>query len=141
MNPFIDIEITSEALDILKAESFVTDDASGGEVVFVGRVRNHSKGKEVVRLDFEAMEGMAVKEMTKIAETVLEKYEVKKVAIHHRTGSLDIGEIPVVIAVGAAHRKAAFDACEFCIDTLKQTVPIWKKEIFSDGEEWVSPTP
>lgn len=141
MNPSIDILITPDPLDIQKAESFVADDALGGEVVFVGRVRNHSKGKEVVRLDFESMEGMAIKEMTKIAEEALSRFEVAKVAIYHRTGQLSIGELPVVIAVGAAHRKAAFKACEFCIDTLKQSVPIWKKEIFKDGEEWVSPTP
>ena len=141
MTPSIDIVITSERLDILKAESFVADDALGGEVIFIGRVRNHSKGKVVVQLDFEAMEGMAIKEMRKIASTVLERFTVRKVAIHHATGKLEIGEIPVVIAVGAAHRTAAFEACQYCIDTLKQNVPIWKKEIFSDGEEWVSPTP
>ena len=141
MAPSIDIVITSDSLDISKAESFVAGDELGGEVVFVGRVRNHSKGKVVVQLDFEAMEGMAIKEMREIAETALERFEVQKVAIHHAVGKLKIGEIPVVIAVGATHRKAAFEACQFCIDTLKKNVPIWKKEIFSDGEEWVSPTP
>ena len=84
---------------------------------------------------------MAVKEMSKIAEQVLEKFEVEKVAIHHALGALELEEVPVIIAVSAAHRGAAFKACEYAIDSLKQTVPIWKKEFFNDGEVWVNAHP
>ena len=79
--------------------------------------------------------------MRKIAEHVIETWPVRKVAIHHRVGSLDLGEIPVVIAVSAVHRDAAFEACRYCIDTLKETVPIWKKEVFEGGEIWVAAHP
>ena len=80
---------------------------------------------------------MAIREMEKIANETKEKWPIQKVLIHHRVGVLAVGEVPVIIAVSAAHRAAAFDACRFIIDTLKQTVPIWKKEIFEDGEAWV----
>lgn len=135
------IQLQNESLDLSVCESFVKDPAAGGIVHFVGAVRNHTKGKTVTRLEFEAYEPMAVSEMRKIAEQAIEKFGVMKVAIHHRTGTLEIGELPVIIAVSSAHRKAAFEACQYCIDTLKETVPIWKKEIFEDGEVWVSATP
>ena len=95
----------------------------------------------MLSLEFEAYAPMALSEMQKIANTVLEKWPVLKIAIHHRIGDLRIGEIPVIIAISAAHRQAAFEACQFCIDTLKETVPIWKKEIFDNGEVWVSAHP
>ena len=114
---------------------------SGGIDVFIGTVRNATKGKAVVRLEFEAYEKMAISEMGKIANQAFEKWPVQKVSIHHRTGVLQVGEVPVIIAVAAAHRDAAFEACRYIIDTLKKTVPIWKKEIFEDGEVWVSATP
>ena len=109
--------------------------------MFIGTVRNATKGKKVVRLEFEAYETMAVNEMRRIAEDIVTKWPVHKILIHHRTGLLKVGEVPVVIAVSAAHRNAAFDACRYAIDTIKQTVPIWKKEVFEDGEEWVTPNP
>jgi molybdopterin synthase catalytic subunit len=130
-----------KTLSLSQAQSFVTSNETGGIVYFVGTVRNQTKGKRVLKLDFEAYEPMAVKEMHKIAERALEQFDIQKIAIHHRTGSLEVGEIPVIIAVSSAHRKAAFAACEFAIDTLKETVPIWKKEYFEDGEVWVSATP
>jgi len=114
---------------------------SGGIDVFIGTVRDATKGKNVMRLEFEAYREMALKEMDKIAQQALSKWPVQKILIHHRTGVLQIGEIPVIIAVSAAHRDAAFEACRYIIDTLKQTVPIWKKEIFEDGEEWVAAHP
>ncbi|MDF2431641.1 MAG: molybdopterin synthase catalytic subunit [Mucilaginibacter sp.] len=114
---------------------------SGGIDVFIGTVRNATKGKPVIRLEFEAYEPMAIAEMEKIAKQALEKWPVQKILIYHRTGILEIGEVPVIIAVSAAHRAAAFEACRFIIDTLKQTVPIWKKEIFEDGEVWVAAHP
>ncbi|RYE18275.1 MAG: molybdenum cofactor biosynthesis protein MoaE [Sphingobacteriales bacterium] len=114
---------------------------SGGIDVFIGTVRNATKGKQVVRLEFEAYPAMAIKELEKIAHQSFELWPVQKVLVHHRTGVLQVGEIPVLIAVSAAHRDAAFEACRYIIDTLKQTVPIWKKEVFEDGEVWVAAHP
>lgn len=133
--------LTHEDLDQQACYDFVSSQSCGGIVVFTGTVRNHTEGKGVLKLQFSSYEPMAVKEMTKIADEVLEKFEVEKVAIHHALGELDLGEIPVIIAVSAAHRGAAFKACEFAIDSLKQTVPIWKKEFFEDGEVWVNAHP
>lgn len=109
--------------------------------MFIGTVRNATKGKAVLRLEFEAYEKMALAEMEKIAAYAIEKWPIQKLLIHHRTGVLNVGEVPVVIAVSAAHRDAAFEACRYVIDTLKQTVPIWKKEVFEDGEVWVAAHP
>lgn len=121
--------------------NFVSNDASGGIDVFIGTVRNATKGKPVLRLEFEAYEPMAIAEMRKIAEQAVEKFSVQRIALHHRIGTLEIGAAAVVIAVSAPHRAAAFDACRYCIDTLKETVPIWKKEIFENGEIWVAAHP
>ena len=114
---------------------------SGGINVFIGTVRDATRGKKVLRLEFEAYEKMAIKEINKIAEETVRRWPVQRIVFHHRTGVLQIGEIPVVIAVSAAHRDAAFEACRYAIDTLKETVPIWKKEIFEDGEVWVAAHP
>jgi len=141
MNQHIEIILSDKTLNEQACSDFVKNDDSGGIVTFVGTVRNQTKGKRVLRLDFEAYEPMAVSEMKKIAEQAVEKFSLKKIAIYHRVGNLEIGEVPVVIAASAAHRGAAFDACEYAIDTLKESVPIWKKEIFEDGEVWVSATP
>lgn len=135
------ILLSETPLSVQACESFVGAPDAGGTVVFIGTVRNHSRDKTVVRLEFEAYAPMAVSEMQKIAENALRQFDIRKIAIHHRSGTLEIGDIPVVIAVSAAHRAAAFEACQFCIDTLKQTVPIWKKEIFEDGEVWVAAHP
>jgi molybdopterin synthase catalytic subunit len=137
----IDIQLLSTSLSVPNCEKFVETDAAGGAVVFIGTVRNKTQSKAVIRLEFEAYDSMAIREMRKIAERALAEFDVLKVAIHHRTGVLDIGEIPVIIAVSAAHRGAAFAACAFCIDTLKETVPIWKKEFFEDGDTWVAAHP
>ena len=137
----IDIKLTDQSLSLDKCQALVLDPAVGGIVHCVGTVRNHTKGKTVRKLDFEAYEPMAISEMRKIAEAAISKFKVDKIAIHHRVGTLAVGEIPVIIAVASSHRKAAFDACQYAIDTLKETVPIWKKEYFEDGEVWVSATP
>ena len=141
MKENISIVITSKKLDLTSCNDFVQDDACGGIALFVGTVRNHTKGKEVIRLDFSAYEPMAIKEMHKIAKQALEKFLISKIAIHHAVGNLHIGDVPVIIAVSSAHRGAAFEACQFAIDTLKETVPIWKKEHFEDGEVWVNSHP
>jgi len=135
------IKITSEKLDLQECYTFVTDASCGGISAFVGTVRNDTKGKEVQQLDFSTYKPMAIKEMQKIAELALEKFSIEKIAIHHAEGLLQIGEVPVIITASAKHRKAAFEACQFAIDTLKETVPIWKKEHFSDGEIWVNAHP
>ena len=137
----IDVQILDKPLDIMACIGQVTGPASGGVDVFIGTVRDTTKGKSVLRLEFEAYEKMALREMRKIAEQAFKRWPVQVVAIHHRTGVLQVGEVAVVIAVSAAHRDAAFEACRFAIDTLKQTVPIWKKEVFADGEIWVAAHP
>jgi molybdopterin synthase catalytic subunit len=135
------IEISDKALNVQSCIDWVMTPQSGGIDVFIGTVRDSTKGKKVLRLEFEAYEPMALKEMEKIAAQAFENWPVQKLLIHHRTGVLEVGEVPVVIAVSCAHRDAAFEACRFVIDTLKQTVPIWKKEIFEDGETWVAAHP
>ena len=140
-NPNVDIIISKNALSSERAEKFVTNPACGGIVTFVGTVRQFTKSKEVICLEFEAYEPMAIKEMGKIAAHILENYPAKRVAIHHRVGVLAIEDIAVVIAVACPHRKDAFAACEYAIDSLKETVPIWKKEIFTDGAVWVAAHP
>lgn len=135
------IILSAETLDIQACINWIMSPESGGIDVFIGTVRNATKGKTVLKLDFEAYEPMAITEMQKIAGQAFDKWPVQKILIHHRTGELKVGEVPVVIAVSAAHRDAAFDACRYIIDTLKQTVPIWKKEAFEDGDVWVAAHP
>jgi molybdopterin synthase catalytic subunit len=137
----VDVKLFSEPLNIQFCIDWVITDESGGIDVFIGTVRNETKGKKVTHLEFEAYESMALSEMKKIAKDAKVKWPVHKLLIHHRTGLLKVGEVPVIIAVSAAHRAAAFEACRYVIDTLKQTVPIWKKEVFEDGEHWVSAHP
>ncbi|WP_196886001.1 molybdenum cofactor biosynthesis protein MoaE [Aureivirga sp. CE67] len=141
MSDNISIKVTSCPLKLEDCYAFVEDPSCGGISVFVGTVRNQTKGKDVKRLDFSAYEPMAIKEMKKIAEESLAKFEISKIAIHHAIGKLSIKDIPVIIAVSSAHRKDAFRACEYAIDTLKETVPIWKKEHFESGEVWVNSHP
>jgi len=135
------IKITSEKLNLQDCIDFVEDDSCGGIATFIGTVRNATQNKTVTLLDFSGYEPMALKEMQKIANKALEKFKIHKIAIHHAVGELQIGAVPVIIAVSSAHRKATFEACEFAIDTLKETVPIWKKEHFDDGEVWVNSHP
>jgi molybdopterin synthase catalytic subunit len=135
------IKIIAKKLNLQDCYDFVFDASCGGIALFIGTVRNQTQNKEVTLLDFSTYESMAVKEMQKIADKALAKFDILKIAIHHAEGELKIGDIPVIIAVSSPHRKAAFAACQFAIDTLKETVPIWKKEHFVDGEVWVNATP
>jgi molybdopterin synthase catalytic subunit len=135
------IQISPTPLNIQSCIDWIMSPESGGIDVFIGIVRNATKGKPVIRLEFEAYEPMAIAEMEKIIKHAEERWPIQKALIHHRTGILEVGEVPVIIAVSAAHRAAAFDACRYIIDTLKQTVPIWKKEVFEDGEVWVAAHP
>ena len=113
----------------------------GAVVVFEGIVRNHTRNRRTLFLDYEAYEPMAINQMNSLAEKVLANHKVREVAIVHRLGRLQIGETSVLIVVASAHRAAAFDACRFAIDTLKRTVPIWKKEHFTDGVVWADGEP
>lgn len=137
----INIKLTEEQLNVPACIDWVMAPDCGGIDVFIGTVRNATKGKKVLRLEFEAYRQMALSEMQKIAGQAKEKWPVQRILLHHRTGALEVGEVPVVIAVAAAHRAAAFDACRYIIDTLKQTVPIWKREVFEDGDVWVAAHP
>ncbi len=115
----------------------VTGADMGGVVSFVGTVRNRARGRDIRYLEYEAYAGMAEREMQKIADEAAERWPGTRVAIDHRVGRLEIGDAAVVIVAAAPHRGAAFEACRFAIDSLKQSVPIWKKEVALDGEYWV----
>jgi len=135
------VQITDLPIDSEAVINLVRTDDSGAINVFIGTVRNSTQNREVMKLEFEAYESMALKELRKIVDQVKARWPVNEIAIHHRVGELAIGDVPVVIAVSTPHRTQGFEACEFAIDTLKLAVPIWKKEIFADGEEWVSTHP
>ena len=141
MDNKISIKLSQEPLSLEECYQFVQDDSCGGLALFVGTVRNKTKDKEVIHLDFSSYQPMAIQEMKLIAVKSIKLFGIQKIAIHHAIGDLAIGEVPVIIAVSSAHREAAFKACQFAIDTLKETVPIWKKEFFQDGEVWVNAHP
>ncbi|GEO02640.1 molybdopterin synthase catalytic subunit [Adhaeribacter aerolatus] len=135
------IAITEGPINTQAVIDAVQADGAGAINVFIGTVRNQTQAKPVIQLDFEAYDSMAVKKMQEIANQAAERWPIQKVAIVHRKGTLQIGEAAVVIAVSTPHRKASFEACEYIIDTLKQVVPIWKKEKFEDGDVWVAAHP
>lgn len=128
-------------ISVQQALDFVQTPESGGVAVFVGNVRNITQQKAVTKLFFECYEPMAILEMEKIAQHTIDQMGIKKIAILHIVGEKLPGDTVVVIAAAAPHRAAAFDACEYAIDTLKETVPIWKKEFFEDGAVWVAAHP
>jgi molybdopterin synthase catalytic subunit len=115
----------------------VQSDKAGAIATFTGTVRDNARGRSVQYLDYEAYEGMAEQMMADLAASLKAKYDIEEVAIHHRTGRVEIGEPSVVIAVSGAHRQDALAACKEAIDTLKGTVPLWKKEVYEGGEEWI----
>ena len=129
--------LSDEPLSLELVASEVASDEAGAIATFVGTTRAQSRGREVVRLEYEAYAGMAEAEMERLAAELEERHELVAVAIHHRVGPVEIGEMSVVIAVSAPHREAAFAACKEAIDTLKQTVPLWKKELYVGGEAWI----
>lgn len=136
-----DVTISKRKLNIQKCIEFVKEDGAGGIAVFIGTVRNKTKGKKVKYLYYETYKKMAILEMEKIAKYAIKKWELNKVSIYHREGKLAVGDTSVVIAVSSAHRKEAFEASRYIINTLKANVPIWKKEVYENGEEWVSANP
>jgi molybdopterin synthase catalytic subunit len=133
--------ISELPLDLADAVARVAGPGMGGIVTFIGAVRDHARGRAIRHLEYEAYPEMAVREMEKIADEAARRWPEARVAIGHRAGHLEIGEIAVVVVAAAPHRDEAFQACRFAIDTLKQTVPIWKKEFAEDGEYWVDDRP
>ena len=132
-----DFRLSDTPLSLDAAVAEVRDDGAGAIATFVGTTRAHSRGRDVLHLEYEAYEGMAEQVMATLAEELKGRHELSKVAIHHRIGRVDIGETSVVIAVSAPHRQAALAACSEAIDELKVTVPLWKKETYLGGEEWI----
>ncbi len=135
------IEITQNPIDIQYVIKSAESSEAGAVDVFIGTVRSKTGNRKVIRLGYEAYEPMAVLEIKKIIELAEDKWKLEGWAVSHRVGTLNIGDVAVVVAVSTAHRKESFEACQFIIDSLKQTVPIWKKEVFEGGEEWVSAHP
>ena len=131
------VEITTEALDIGAIARRVVPVNCGAIVTLDGFVRQFTKGRETEYLVYEAYEPMALKEMAKLVDAAKKQFEIEHVGIVHRLGKLEIGETSVVISVASPHRRAAFEACEWLIKELKRTVPIWKKEVYADGETWI----
>jgi len=131
------VKLVSEKISIDAILETVEDHGTGGVVLFLGRVRDFADGRQVTAMDYEAYPDMAIKKMQELEEKTRSKWPVKQMAMVHRVGNLQLGDVSVAIAVACAHRKDAFEACRFAIDTLKETVPIWKKEYFVDGEAWV----
>lgn len=129
-------EITDAPLDPEALAARVARPEAGAMATFAGVVRNHARGRRVLYLEYDAYRPMAESEMRRIAQEAAARWECA-VAVQHRVGRLEIGEASVVVAVSSAHRAAAFDACRYVIDTLKQTVPIWKKEVWEGGEVWI----
>jgi molybdopterin synthase catalytic subunit/molybdopterin converting factor small subunit len=129
--------LSAEPLSLDAAVREVANDRAGAITTFIGTTRIDSRGRTVEHLEYEAYEGMAEDVMERIAHDLKSKYELCEVAIHHRVGRVGIGETSVVIAVSAPHRQDALAACREAIDTLKETVPLWKKEVYEGGEEWI----
>jgi molybdopterin synthase catalytic subunit len=131
------ISITHERLDRDALVAAVTHASVGGIVVFEGVVRDNARGKQVRYLEYDVYPEMAVQQIREIVAEAERRWGVERVAVAHRVGKLEIGEASVIIVVASPHRGEAFDACRYIIDTLKTTVPIWKKEVATNGEEWV----
>jgi molybdopterin synthase catalytic subunit len=129
--------LSDEPLSLDSVVAEVRSEEAGAIATFVGTTRIHSRGRTVERLEYEAYQGMAEKVMAEIADGLKERYDLTEIAIHHRTGVVEIGEPSVVIAVSAPHRQDALSACRDAIDTLKEQVPLWKKEIYEGGDEWI----
>jgi molybdopterin synthase catalytic subunit/molybdopterin converting factor small subunit len=129
--------LSAEPLSLEAVVDEVASEAAGAIATFVGTTRIHSRGRTVTQLEYEAYEGMAEREMETIADELKARYELCEIAVHHRIGRVGIGERSVVIAVSAPHRADALAACKDAIDTLKDRVPLWKKEVYEGGEEWI----
>lgn len=133
--------IVREPIDLREIRKNLDHPEDGAALIFDGVVRNNTRGRRTLYLDYEAYESMALNEMEKLAQAALENFKVRNVCLVHRLGRLEIGETSVLIGVASAHRATAFEACRWLIDTLKKTVPIWKKEYFEDGAVWADGGP
>ena len=135
------ITLTPSPIDVASALHYLQTGQAGAIDLFLGVVREHTQERPVDRLEYEAYDRMAITEMEKIVDAAQQRRPILRYVIIHRKGTLQIGEMAVLIGVATAHRAEAFEACRYIIDTIKQTVPIWKKEVFTDGEEWVNAHP
>ncbi|MFQ5850646.1 MAG: molybdenum cofactor biosynthesis protein MoaE [Candidatus Binatia bacterium] len=133
--------VTRKAINVQELVSFVSDPGAGAIATFVGTARDHNDGRRVLSLEYEAYPEMAEKELARLADEAKGKWEICRMAIVHRVGRVQIGEPSVIVAVSAAHRREAFEACRFAIEELKKTVPIWKKEVLEGGEVWIGTRP
>ena len=129
--------VTQEPLNLQALVDYVTDPEAGAIVTFIGTTRNHNEGRRVISLDYEAYPEMAEKELKRLGEEAKRRWSIQRMAIVHRLGRVEISEPSVVIAVAAAHRDDAFQACRFAIEEIKKSVPIWKKEVYEGGEVWI----
>ena len=132
------IAITANPLDQERITAKLRKDTNGAVVTFLGTTRVFSEGKRVVKLEYEAYEEMALKKLEEIRQEMQAEFGIEDIAISHRIGPVDIGQISLVVAVASPHRKEAFLACHKIVDRVKEIVPIWKKEIFEDGARWVA---
>jgi molybdopterin synthase catalytic subunit len=135
------IKLTEKAIDVQKVIDTACSLGAGAVNVFIGTVRNTAHNKKVVWLEYEAYESMAVAEIKKITDEAAHRWPILGCAVSHRIGTLKPGEVSVVVAVSTPHRRDSFEACQYVIDNLKAKAPIWKKEVFEDGEEWISARP
>ena len=136
------LEITDQTIDVAATLARVEDAGAGAVNAFIGTVRNQSTGRRVLRLHYEAYDSMALRQLEHVVRQAQEKWPMlREVAVVHRKGTLSIGDVAVVVAVSTPHRADSFAACEFIIDTLKQVVPIWKKEEYEDGSVWIAAHP
>jgi molybdopterin synthase catalytic subunit len=135
------IKITDKAIDVQRVIETASSLSAGAVNVFIGTVRNNAHDKKVIWLEYEAYESMAVAETRKIIDVAAEKWHLLGWAVSHRVGTLRPGEVAVAVAVSTKHRKESFEACQFIIDELKEKVPLFKKEVFEDGEEWIGARP
>ena len=132
------IELTEKPLEPEKITAKVRRDTNGAVVTFLGTTRDNFKGKAVLTLEYEAFDEMAVKKLEEVRQELMAEFGLEQIAISHRIGTVGIGEISLVIAVGSPHRKEAFYACHAAVDRIKEVVPIWKKEVYQDGSRWVA---
>jgi molybdopterin converting factor subunit 1 len=133
--------VTQEPLDPQRLANLVRRDESGALALFCGVVRNHSQGRRVLYLEYDAYPSMAVKKMRQVAEDVRARWDITDMAINHRIGRLEVGETSLLVAVSAPHRREAFEACHYAVDRIKEIVPVWKKEVWEGGESWVEGHP
>jgi molybdopterin synthase catalytic subunit len=129
--------VIREPIDLQELVRYVTGPEAGAIATFIGTTRNNNEGRKVTALDYDAYPEMAEKELARIGEDAKKKWKIERIAITHRIGPVALTEASVVIAVSAAHRDDAFQACRFAIEEIKKTVPIWKKEVFEGGEVWI----